>query len=123
MCMVGRINAKIGLWWVTVRPKLRAKDLEQRFSTAGTRPSTGTWRPLHRDLNCFRNFKMHQIHHEYISKTLAQQIFIDRDRNFKISHQQGLEAQKVESHCSREALSNPVKNHHMWRKKLSQYCV
>ena len=31
MCMVGRLNVKIGLWWVTVRPTLRAKDLEDYF--------------------------------------------------------------------------------------------
>ena len=30
---------------------------EQWFSTAGTRPGTGTWRPLHRDLKHYRSQK------------------------------------------------------------------
>jgi hypothetical protein len=30
------------------------RDVEQRFSTAGTRPGTGTWRPLYRDLKSFK---------------------------------------------------------------------
>jgi len=38
--------------------------LEQRFSTAGTRPGTGTWRPSYRDLNYFGNLKIHQIQHK-----------------------------------------------------------
>ncbi len=33
--------------------RLRSSALTQCFSTAGTRPGTGTWRPSYRDLNYF----------------------------------------------------------------------
>ena len=36
------------------------KKLDQWFSTAGTRPGTGTWRPFHRDLEHKRSQKMHK---------------------------------------------------------------
>jgi len=33
--------------------------IDECFSTAGTRPGTGTWRPSYRDFNYFWNFEMH----------------------------------------------------------------
>ncbi len=33
----------------------------QCFSTAGTRPGTGTWRPFYRDLNFFETLKVAKL--------------------------------------------------------------
>jgi len=49
--------------WGSMDPRLRTYDLDQGFSTAGTRPSTGTWRLSYRDLECLGKLIIDQIHH------------------------------------------------------------
>ena len=59
-----------GLWMnlSASEENLRSQELDknvfvcvlgQCFSTAGTRPGTGTWRPSYRDLKCFKKLKTH----------------------------------------------------------------